>query len=366
MKSIKTNILQKRLTLISAGTLIAFNFLAIQTGTRVADASASDRVIVVSTTIQEAVDAAQPGDTVFVPPGTYRENVRVTKDEITIRGGLGAVLDGTGLAGNTGIRVASLITGARINRFRLSGLTIQNYSRNGVLLLRVDNFHISRGQYLNNDFYGIFPILSSNGVIDFNHVSGSDDTGIYIGQSHDVVIEKNNTRNCTIGVEIENSSRIAVRNNKALENSLGIVTQLRASLSVAATEDIEVSGNEVIRNNRPNPISDPGNPLSRLPSGVGILNVGGDSVRIIHNIVTHNNSGGIVVVRLPPEATSPVIDPLPDNNQIIGNVALQNGSEPDPRSPLPGRDLLWDFSGNQNCWADNVFGTSFPVLPACV
>jgi hypothetical protein len=45
---------------------------------------------------------------------------------------------------------------------------------------------------------------------------------------------------------------------------------------------------------------------------------------------------------------------------------LHNGSNPDPRlAPLPGADLLWDLSGTANCWAGNVFTTSFPTLPAC-
>src|SRR5215831_15270860 len=95
-------------------------------------ARAEERVIVVSTTIQAAVDSAQPGDTVHVPDGTYRENVVVTRDNITIEGSPGVILDGKGLAGDTGIKVASLDPAKRINGFTVSGLTIQNYSRNGV------------------------------------------------------------------------------------------------------------------------------------------------------------------------------------------------------------------------------------------
>src|SRR5512144_2294530 len=37
-------------------------------------------------TIQEAVDAAQAGDLVLIAPGTYREAVTVSTDDIVIRG----------------------------------------------------------------------------------------------------------------------------------------------------------------------------------------------------------------------------------------------------------------------------------------
>ena len=75
---------------------------------------AQANVIVVSTTIQAAVDIAQPGDTVRVPPGIYRENVLVTKDNITIKGQSGAIMDGTGLVGNSGITVRASSPSARI------------------------------------------------------------------------------------------------------------------------------------------------------------------------------------------------------------------------------------------------------------
>ena len=100
---------------------------------------AESNVIVVTTNIQAAVDAANSGDTVRVPPGTYHENVLVTKDNITIEGSASAILDGTGLPGTSGITVRSLTPLARINGFRLTGMRIQNYIRNGVILSRVDN-----------------------------------------------------------------------------------------------------------------------------------------------------------------------------------------------------------------------------------
>ncbi len=331
------------------------------------DANADE--IVVSTTIQAAVDAARPGDKVRVPTGTYRENVLVTKNNISIEGGPGAVMDGTGLAGDTGITVTPTASATRIDGFRLSGLQIQNYRENGVLLVSVDKFRISHGKYTNDDQYGIFPVLSSKGLIELNHVSGANDTGIYVGQSADVLVKRNHVSDCTVGIEIENSSNIEVRDNTAIENSVGIFVDVLPGLDVTATTGVKVTGNVLSRNNRPNPVTDLSDLLSQLPSGIGLLNLGGDSVIVMDNIATQNQSAGIVVAQLPPAiaALDPRIDPFPDNNQIRENVALRNGANPDAKlAPFPGSDLLWDFSGTGNCWAGNVFKTSFPpVLPSC-
>jgi pectin methylesterase-like acyl-CoA thioesterase len=61
-------------------------------------ASADAAVVVVSTTIQAAVNKAKPGDTILVPPGTYRETMRVLKDNITILGSKGAIIEARGFA----------------------------------------------------------------------------------------------------------------------------------------------------------------------------------------------------------------------------------------------------------------------------
>jgi parallel beta-helix repeat protein len=199
--------------------------------------------------------------------------------------------------------------------------------------------------------------------------TGSNDTGIYVGQSSNVVIEKNQTRDCTLGIEVENSTNIAIRENTSSDNSIGILVQCLPGLVRTATSDVSVSKNVLIGNNRPNPVTDPGDLLSVLPSGVGFFNVAGDRVKVRENIVLSNNSGGILVAQLPPAlaALDPRINPLPDNNEIRDNVVLQNGRHPDPKlGPFPGSDLLWDFSGAGNCWASNVFSTAFPApLPFC-
>jgi parallel beta-helix repeat protein len=324
--------------------------------------------ITVRTTIQAAVDAAQPGDTIRVPPGIYRENVRVATSNLTIRGSHGAVLDGTGLPGGTGIRVSALSPTARLTGFTLSGLTIQNYARTGVLLLRVDDFAISDGRYRDNAEYAIFPIFASGGVIESNHVSGSEDSGIYVGQSSNVAIRRNHVTDCRVGFEIENSSLIDVHQNIGTDNSIGVFVFVLAGLDVTTTSDIRVTGNRLTRNNRPLAPYDPANPFAQIPTGVGLLNLGADRLVARLNTAMHNGSGGIIIAQVPPALASldPRIDPFPDDNEIRDNVTLHNGGNPDPLlAPFPGADLLWDGSGVDNCWHRNVFKTAFPELPDC-
>jgi len=226
----------------------------------------------------------------------------------------------------------------------------------------VDGFTITGGRYSKNLGYAVFPVRSTAGLIDHNEVTGSEDSGIYIGQSSGVTIEKNHVSDCRVGYEVENSSQIDVLDNTASGNSVGISVFVLPLLDVKATSDVRVEKNVMNQNNRVL-IRDPDDPLEQIPAGVGLLIVGADRVTATQNRAMHNNSAGIIVGRLPPALASldPLIDPFPDGNEIRDNVALQNGDDVDPLlAPIPGSDLLWDLTGSANTWAGNVFHTSFP------
>lgn len=320
--------------------------------------------IVASSSIQAAVDAAGPGDTVVVPPGRYHESVAIAKSGITIRGSRGAALDASGFS--VGIRVAAAPGGpgcppATIRDVTIDGLRVENARFTGVLLRGVDGFAVRDGLYTGNEDYAIFPICSRNGVIDGNYVDGTDDAAIYIGNSHDILVERNHATDSTVGIEIENSTGLVVRDNTAVANTSGIVTFVLPGLAVPVTEDVLVERNVVMRNNRPNPVLPSEDVVGLIPAGTGILTVGADRVTVRENRVVGNDSGGIAVIGLPFPNPDPRVDPLPDSNRIIGNVALANGRDPDTlRSPYPGADLIYDGSGSDTCFADNVFATSVP------
>jgi parallel beta-helix repeat protein len=320
--------------------------------------------VVVSRSIQAAVDAAAPGDTVIVPPGRYHETVVLGKSGITIRGSRGAVLDASGFA--VGIRAFAGPGGPgcpapTLTDVTIDGLRIENARFTGVLLRGVDGFAVRSGIYAGNDEYAIFPICSRNGVIDGNHVEGTDDAAIYVGNSHDVVVERNDATDSTVGIEIENSTGLLVRDNTAIGNTSGIVTFVLPGLAVPVTENVLIERNVVMRNNRPNPVLPSEDVVGLIPAGTGILTGGADRVTVRENRVVGNDSGGIAVIALPFSNPDPRVDPFPDQNRIIGNVTLANGRDPDTlRSPYPGADLIYDGSGRDTCFADNLFATSVP------
>ena len=327
---------------------------------------ADDDTVVVTTTIQAAVDAADPGDTVLVPAGTYHESVSVTTPDLTIRGPLGAVLDGTGRGLGFGIRVRST-DGTRIEGFTLEGLTIRGYERYGVQVSGVDRFRLTGTRYVDNPLYGLFPVRCSHGRVDHNTVSGSVDSGVYVGQCTDVLVDHNIAHANTIGLEVELSRRVVVEDNVATENAIGAMVQISPGRPVKVTEDVVVRRNVLSGNNAPNTVSPEDGLLGMLPGGLGVVNVAGDRVAIVDNVVSGNRSAGIGVIGLPPEvlAVDAALDPTPDGGEVRGNVARGNGFDPDPRLPFPGADVVWDLSGSP-CFEVPVRTTSVPaVLPDC-
>jgi parallel beta-helix repeat protein len=331
-------------------------------------AGAAVHTVRVVTTIQDAVNRAAPGDTVLVPAGTYRESVLVTTPGLTITSAQGAVLDG-GSSKAVGIQVQPKAPSNRMTGFTLRGLRIQNFADVGVLVSDVDGVRLTGGDYRGNAEYGLFPIRSS-GRIDHNTVSGSDDSGIYVGQADDVLVDHNLAQGNTIGVEVELSTHVQVEDNLIAGNSVGALVQIVPDLPATLTRDVTLTGNTIVGNNRPNPVTDPEELLSLLPSGIGVLSVGADDVRIKGNTVTANRSLGIGIISLPAEiaATDPRLEPAPDRNAVAANLVTGNGRAPDPSRPNPlvGVDVAWDGTGTGNCFTVPRTARTFPLsLPAC-
>jgi parallel beta-helix repeat protein len=336
----------------------------------VSSADKEHRIIVhAGSSIQAALNTADAGSIVQVDPGVYKEAIVVSKPGIQIiGGGIGVVIQNPGEEEN-GITVTDAGDG-----FVLKNVAIQNFEENGIILTGVDHFTISHVTAINNGEYGIFPVHCSHGTIEFCVVKGHSDTGLYVGQSSDVIMQFNTALENVNGLEVENSSNVSVIRNQSFNNVCGILIDLLPGKDVKTSANILVRNNNVFNNNHVN-FGEPGSLESVVPKGLGILLLGADNVTMESNIVMGNDFAGITVFStlvlgslagIPPEQFAD-IDPNPDNARIIRNLVKKNGSAPPTLPiPLPGVDFLWDGSGVDNCWASNIFTSSFPSpLPKC-
>ena len=319
--------------------------------------------------IQAAVDAAQPGTEILLTPGTYFQSVVVSTPNIILAGMNGLHGEGVTIE-NPGDVDQGIIATPTASGFTLTNLTVRDFGEDGVLLEGVTGFTLSKITAQDNGEYGLFPVFSSFGVITGCTASGHHDTGIYVGQSAFIGVTANRTFNNVNGIEIENSSHIGVVGNDTFNNTAGILVDLLPGLDVTTSSDIFLAHNFVHDNNRAND-GDPGSIESFVPSGTGILVLGADHVTIEANRVTGNNFVGIGVASslllaqiagLPPSDFTG-IEPNPDGTLVVSNYVVGNGSS-SPLPGIPGADILWDGSGTNNLWVNNVFGTSVPgTLP---
>jgi parallel beta-helix repeat protein len=321
----------------------------------------------VSKSIQAAVNDAKPGDTIFVPRGTYRETVRVLKDNITILGSEGAIIDASGFA--NGIHVGADIfarvpppgipvcPAVVVKNFTLIGLTIQNAVENGIFLSGVDTYTLAHGKYLNNGEYATYPSCSNNGQINFNYARSGGDTCIYVGNDVEASIIGNVATDCTVGVQIVNSDNIIVRGNTVTGNSTGILAIVDPFNPRTETSDVLIAANRIEGNNRTNTSTE--GDLEMIPSGAGVLIVGSDDVKIRANEVTGNKALGVAILQNPIVMRDPRnIDPNPNGVEVRRSVIVKNGGA--ASMGLPGVDLFYDGSGSGNCFAHNKLGTSVP------
>jgi parallel beta-helix repeat protein len=157
-------------------------------------------------TIQAAINAADPGDVIYVASGTYAPAV-VNKSLTLIAEGE-AIIDGQGADDVIGFHVEA--NSVSIYNFKIqnggeesrgiwldgptSCIVENNHIRNfemGIFSLNVFDSHVFNNTITNCD-YGIYIIGSSNNYIVANTIYNSTGGGIYIGYSNFNVISDNN------------------------------------------------------------------------------------------------------------------------------------------------------------------------------
>ena len=186
------------------------------------------------TKIQDALDNASNGDTVFVYDNSspYYEHVRVKKSINLIGENRNTtVVDGTG---------CGIVVVLYADWVNISGFTIRNGEEMGICISSNYNTISGNDIHLCNN-WGINLYRSSNNVISGNDIHLCNDCGITIGDSNNNTITGNNISNNLFSIILEGSNNNIIKGNILTSNNY-------AGIDLGGSHNNTISGNIIINN----------------------------------------------------------------------------------------------------------------------
>src|SRR5581483_3043795 len=133
------------------------------------------------------------------------------------------------------------------------------------------------------------PVQCTNVLIQDCKVEGASDSGVYVGQSNQIVVRRNTVDQNVAGIEIENSHFADVYNNTATNNTAGILVFALPNLQQVDTHDVRVYMNNIVMNNLPS-FAAQGDIVSQVPDGTGFIVMAADSVEVFQNTISGNQT----------------------------------------------------------------------------
>jgi parallel beta-helix repeat protein len=166
--------------------------------------------------IQEAINEAENGSTIYVPSSIYYERIIINKTISLI----GENVSTTIIDGNNGGTIVSITA----DNVTIAGFTIQNsgwgWYKNGIYIYFADNCEI-QDNFLFHNCHNIRLNHSENSRVLDNTIDG-DGYGIRFINSFNCTAIGNDVSNCIGGVHLQNATSCIVKRNHFTQNSQGI------------------------------------------------------------------------------------------------------------------------------------------------
>ena len=311
--------------------------------------------------IQAAIDAAQPGDKIKIRAGTYHENVYVDKDGIELEGDgvrktilLPPDTPTPNPCVNDGAVFGAVCVGfgpQPVDRFELEDMTIEGFL-NGAFLVNTRNAEVERMVFANNAVYGAFYNDSTGGDFHDNVAYGSEDAGLYFGDSPnaDVKVEDNEVYDNGNGILLRDANNGRAEDNYIHDNCIGILL-LNTGESEPLATGWKIEDNKVVDNTH----ACAGEEEEGIPptSGAGIIVAGAS-----HNVVEDNEVNGNAPSGPSGLGSGGIL--LLDTTGFGGSTASDNRIEDNDAHDNQPFDISDDGTGSGNRFDDNDCDTSQP------
>jgi len=282
--------------------------------------------------IQTALLDAKPGDTVQLAPGRYdlTDGLSLDINDVTVKGA-GTQATVLSFKGQKGAGEGLLITSDRVT---IRDLAVEDSRGDGIKSKGADEISFinvrvewTGGPNEKNGAYGVYPVASTNVLIDRVTVKGASDAGIYVGQSKNIIVKNSRAEFNVAGIEIENSINADVFDNVATHNAGGILVFDLPNLPQMGGNSTRLFRNQAVDNDTPN-FAPKGNIVAGVPTGTGIMIMANRNIHIFDNTISGNQTAGVMVVSYNQKFTDKSYNPLPRDIVVRDNLIGKNGWDP--------------------------------------
>jgi len=294
--------------------------------------------------------AAKDGDTISLPAGKFE-----MLGPLQLTGKKNITLVGTGNgrdpAKDTILTFKTALTQNGLSASSLDGVTFQKFaiedaSGNGLFITNSQNIVMDtlRAEWTTDPqgtstmAYGLYPVKSDNILVTNSIVAGTRDAGVYVGQSTNIRVTRNDVYLNVAGVEIENSHNAIVEDNDVHENTGGIlVFALPGPTRFLDTKDVVVRNNRIFDNNLP-PFANAQGLVLTIPPGTGVMVLASQNTEVLGNTITDHKTTGVLITSAIAAGISwnpatldeqgKAYDPYERGVYVHGNTISDFGSEP--------------------------------------